>query len=361
MNWRNPPQLKPAVISIAAMLNKHQEGKLYFGIKDDGTVVGQEIGTDTLRTISQAISSHIEPSVYPIIRQVTLQGKSCIEVEFQGNNVPYFAYGRAYIRTSDEDRPLSVKELENLIIRKNKDQLNWDRAVCKEASLEDISEEKVKFFVKEAGKEYQGLENSLKKLKLAEDGKLTNAAVILFGKKPESFFPNARLRCAVFATGNTSYILDMQDFTGDLFYLIEEAEKYILKNIHIGMKVEGLKRIDVPEIDKEAIREAIINAFCHRDYHEYDSVNVAILKNRVKIRNKGLLYGELTIEQIKAEMVSERRNELIAEVFHEIHWIEKWGRGISLILSKQYFTNWIRKSSSFIPISKYFSVKCLKS
>ena len=274
--------------------------------------MGQEIGTDTLRTISQAISSHIEPSVYPIIRQVTLQGKSCIEVEFQGNNVPYFAYGRAYIRTSDEDRPLSVKELENLIIRKNKDQLNWDRAVCKEASLEDISEEKVKFFVKEAGKEYQGLENSLNKLKLAEDGKLTNAAVILFGKRPENFFPNARLRCAVFATGNTSYILDMQDFTGDLFYLIEEAEKYILKNIHIGMKIEGLKRIDVPEIDKEAIREAIINAFCHRDYYEYDSVNVAIFKNRVEIRNKGLLYGGLTIEQIKAEMVSERRNELIA-------------------------------------------------
>ena len=83
----------------------------------------------------------------------------------------------------------------------------------------------------------------------------------------------------------------------------------------------------MPEIDKEAIREAIINAFCHRDYYEYDSVNVAIFKNRVEIRNKGLLYGGLTIEQIKTEMVSERRNELIAEIFHEIHWIEKWGRG----------------------------------
>lgn len=345
---KSTAQLKPAVISIASMLNKHQEGKLYFGIKDDGTVVGQEIGADTLRTISQAISAHIEPSVYPVIRQVTLQGKSCIEVEFQGNDVPYFAYGRAYIRISDEDKPLSVKELENLIIRKNKDQLKWDRAVCKEASLEDISEEKVKFFVKEAGKEYQGLENSLKKLKLAEDGKLTNAAVILFGKKPEDFFPNARLRCAVFATGDTSYIIDMQDFTGDLFYLIEEAEKYILRNIHIGMKVEGLKRIDVPEIDKEAIREAIINAFCHRDYYEYDSVNVAIFKNRVEIRNKGLLYGGLTIEQIKTEMVSERRNELIAEIFHEIHWIEKWGRGISLILSKEPDADFKEVGTQFI-------------
>ncbi|MCC4769412.1 hypothetical protein FXV91_04120 [Methanosarcina sp. DH2] len=87
--------------------------------------------------------------------------------------------------------------------------MKWDRSICKEESLEDISEEKVRFFVKEAGKEYKGLENSLKKLKLAEDGKLTNAAVILFGKKPEGFFPNAKLRCAVFATNDTSYIVDM--------------------------------------------------------------------------------------------------------------------------------------------------------
>jgi ATP-dependent DNA helicase RecG len=130
------------VISIASMLNKHQEGKLYFGIKDDGMVVGQEIGADTLRTISQAISAHIEPSVYPVIRQVTLQGKSCIEVEFQGNDVPYFAYGRAYIRTSDEDKPLSIKELENLILRKNKDQLKWDRSVCKEATWKTSAKKK---------------------------------------------------------------------------------------------------------------------------------------------------------------------------------------------------------------------------
>jgi ATP-dependent DNA helicase RecG len=310
--------------------------------------VGQEIGNDTLRTISPAISAYIEPKVYPAIRQVTFEGKSCIEVEFQGNEVPYFAYGRAYIRISDEDKPLSVKELENLILRKNKDQLKWDSSICKEASLEDISEEKVRFFVKEAGKECKGLENSLKKLKLAEDGNLTNAAVILFGKKPEDFFPNAKLRCAVFATNDTSYIIDMQDYTGDLFYLIGEAEKYILKNIHIGMRLEGLKRIDVPEISKEAIREAIINAFCHRDYYEYDSVNVAVFKNRVEIRSKGLLYGGLTIEQIKTEMVSERRNELIAEIFHEIHWIEKWGRGISLILSMEPDADFKEVGTQFI-------------
>lgn len=127
----------------------------------------------------------------------------------------------------------------------------------------------------------------------------------------------------------------MHDFEGDLFSLIQKAEDYILEHINIGMKLDGLYRVDVPEIDKDAFREAIINAFCHRDYWEYDSINVAIFKDRLEIRSPGGLFGGLTIEKIKSEMVSKRRNEIIAEIFHKIHFGEKWGRGISLILEKE--------------------------
>ena len=89
--------------------------------------------------------------------------------------------------------------------------------------------------------------------------------------------------------------------------------------------------MDVPEIDRNAFREAIVNAFCHRDYYEYDSVNIAIFKDRVEIRSPGGLFGGLTIEQITKEMISKRRNELIAEMFHRVHFVEKWGRGIRLM------------------------------
>jgi ATP-dependent DNA helicase RecG len=68
--------------------------------------------------------------------------------------------------------------------------------------------------------------------------------------------------------------------------------------------------VEVPEIDKETFREATINAFCHRDYYEYDAVNVAIFKNRLEIWSPGLLFGNLTIENIKTANLSERRNEL---------------------------------------------------
>jgi ATP-dependent DNA helicase RecG len=142
-----------------------------------------------------------------------------------------------------------------------------------------------------------------------------------------------------------------------LFHLIKQAEEYILEHIHIGMKLEGLRRIDVPEIDREAFREAIINAFCHRDYYEYDSVNIAVFRDRVEIRSPGLLYGNLTIEQIKREMVSERRNELIAELFHRVHFIEKWGRGISLILSREPDADFKEVGNHFITVFKRKEVK----
>lgn len=345
---RSTSELKEAIISISSILNKHGKGELYFGIKDDGTVLGQQVSSKTLREISQAILDHIEPKIYPRIHSLEIQRKTCVKVSFEGKDTPYFAYGRAYMRTADENRQLSARELEHLIVKKNKDKLRWDTEPCRQAKLSDISVKKLKVFLKAAGLRYDSIRNALSKLKLLSGGKLLNAAVILFAKRPQNFFPNAKLRCAVFSRTDTSYILDRKEFEGDLFHLIEKAEEYILEHIHIGMRVEGLRRIDVPEIDKEAFREAIINAFCHRDYREYDSVNIAIFKDRIEIRNPGLLYGDLTVEKITTKMVSERRNELIAELFHRIHFIEKWGRGIRLILSKEPRTEFEEIGNHFI-------------
>ncbi|MCK4468497.1 MAG: putative DNA binding domain-containing protein, partial [Desulfobacterales bacterium] len=332
---RSTSELKEALIAISAILNKHQRGELYFGIKNDGTVVGQMISDKTLRNIAKAIGDHIEPEIFPVIQNVNLRGKECIHVTFHGNEIPYFAYGRAYIRVGTSNRHLSAKEIENVILEKSSGLLRWDNKPCSDASISDISVQKLKLFLKTCGLSYKDKENSLDKLGLIKNGKLLNAAFILFGKKPEKIFPNAKLRCAVFGRTDTAFIIDRQEFTGDLFHLIEKAEAYIMEHIHIGMKLDGLYRVDVPEIDRNAFREAIINAFCHRDYYEYDSVNIAIFKDRVEIRSPGGLFGGLTIEQITKEMISKRRNELIAEMFHRVHFVEKWGRGIRLILSKE--------------------------
>jgi len=349
---KSTAQLKNGIISIASILNKHGHGELYFGIKDDGTVVGQEMSEKTIRQISQAIAENIEPKIYPEINHIKIKSTDCIHIKFSGNERPYYAFGRAFIRIGDEDRRLSAKELENMIVEKNREQLRWDREICHDASIEEMSEEKVKRFLKKANLEYSGIPNALEKLNLLKNARLLNPVILFFGKKPEKFFPNAKLRCAVFGTTATAFIIDRQEYTGDVFYLIEKAEEYILKNIHIGMKLNGMYRVDVPEISKDAFREAVINAFCHRDYYEYDSVNIAIFKDRLEIRNPGGLFGGLTIEQIKNEMVSKRRNEIIAELFHRIHFIEKWGRGISLILSEEPTADFKEVADIFITTFK---------
>lgn len=141
--------------------------------------------------------------------------------------------------------------------------------------------------------------------------------------------------CSVFATTSTSNILDQKEFEGDLFYLIREAEKYILKNIHIGMELNGLYRKDLPEINSEAIREVVINAFLHRDYFDPDFVSVNIFKDRIEIRNPGTLFGGLSINDIVTRNISRRRNELIADILSRAHFVERKGRGIALIKEKE--------------------------
>ena len=81
-------ELKEAIISIVAILNKHQKGELYFGVKNNGEVLGQTVTENTIRQISQTISDNIESKIFPKINEIILEGKHCVHVEFSGENVP---------------------------------------------------------------------------------------------------------------------------------------------------------------------------------------------------------------------------------------------------------------------------------
>lgn len=318
-------ELKQGLISLAAMLNKHGHAELWFGIAPTGEPAGMDITEKTLRDVSQAVASHIEPRIYPEITRQTLNEKPCLRVIASGQQKPYFAYGRAYIRVADEDRQMSARELENLILRQNRAVLHWDNEPCNE-SLETLNENKIREFLTAANLPWDNARNALAKLDLLDNDKPVNAASLFFAEQP------IQLRCAVFATDTSATIIDRHDFDGDILELIDEAEKYILKNIHIGMRLDGMRRVDVPEISREALREAIINAFCHRDWRDPDYIQIAVFKDRVEIRNPGGLYDDLTLADLRRGNVSRRRNPLLAELFRRIHLVEAWGRGMPLIL-----------------------------
>ena len=321
-------EIKAGLVSIAAILNKHGQGELWFGVRNDGKAVGLDATEKTLRDVSQSIAAHIEPKIYPHVTLETVDGVACIKVLFEGQESPYYAYGRAYMRVADEDRQLSARELEKLILAKNCDRLRWDNEACP-LRVTDLDKGKLKRFVKRAGLSWDTAANAVEKFGLLKDGKLLNAAPLFFARAP------MELRCAVFGTTDSAMIIDRHDVQGDILELIEEAQKYVLKNIHIGMRLNGLYRVDVPEVSVEALREAIINAFCHRDYRDPDYVQVAIFKDRVEIRNPGSLFGGLTITDLRRGRVSKRRNPLICEMFRRIHMAETWGRGMRLILKNE--------------------------
>lgn len=95
-------ELKQGLISLAAMLNKHGQAELWFGIAPNGKAVGLEINEKTLRDVSQAITAHIEPAIYPHITQQCIDGKHCLQIKAEGWQQPYLALENAPSTSFDE-------------------------------------------------------------------------------------------------------------------------------------------------------------------------------------------------------------------------------------------------------------------
>ena len=100
------------------------------------------------------------------------------------------------------------------------------------------------------------------------------------------------------------------------------------------------------------MREAVINAFLHRDYYDPDFVSISVFKDRVEIKNPGNLFGGLTISDITFRNISKRRNEVIADLFNRAHLGERKGRGIALILEKEPATKFEQLAGIFITTFK---------
>ena len=111
--------MREGMESIASILNKHGHGTLYFGVRNDGEVVGQDVSDKTLRDVSQAVGNHIEPRVYPQIERLeTPDGRAYVKVTFSGGERPYACDGRYRIRSVDEDVPLSASALEDMMLER---------------------------------------------------------------------------------------------------------------------------------------------------------------------------------------------------------------------------------------------------
>jgi len=130
--------------------------------------------------------------------------------------------------------------------------------------------------------------------------------------------------------------LDSDLVYGNAFDLLEKGMSFAKKHLPIAAKIEPgkLERTETPIIPFDAIREALINAICHRDYSIYQgSIGLAIYDDRMELFNNGGLLPDATLEKIKTGF-SLLRNPIIANVFYRCKLIEMWGRGIGEIINR---------------------------
>ncbi len=326
-------ELKEAIHSICAILNKHQQGELYFGVKPDGMPIGQVVTEETLRDVSQKIGNHIEPKIYPEIQKLVLDGRDCIHVKFSGNQVPYFAYGVARIRVADEDLVMSPEEIKGLMLNNGCEGNRWENLVSNK-SVDDVDEELLKKYTNQAHEvgriaiSYTDKQTVLNKLELTEGMKLLNAGKALFS---DDLIQDVQM--AIFATNERLTFNDIQRHHGPVLKLVDIAENYIKNNIHWRVEFTGaLQRTEIPEIPVDAIREALLNSFCHKDYSSGQSNEVAIYKDRVEIYNPGTFpEGFEPQDFIDRPERPIRRNPKIARILYYSKDIESFGTGLKRI------------------------------
>lgn len=337
---KSTAQAEKALKAICGFLN-HKGGTVYFGIDEGREIIGQEVSDQTLRSISQKIRQRIKPEVSPEIKAMEIKGKKIIEVKIkEGNNKPYYLDGVAYKRTGTENPAISPDELERIILGKRK--RYWDSEICENASVNDIDEEKVKWFLRKAKAERNfdvepetPVKEALERLELVKNEKLTNAAVLLFGRNPQKYFLQAETRCARFkGTEPVKPFIDMKVFGGNIFDQVDKSLNFVLEHtpmkVYLAGKLEREEKYDYPP---DAIREAIINAVCHRDYEESSNVQVRVFDDRIEIWGCGPLPEPLTPEDLKKKHRSILRNPLIAKCFFLIKFVERWGTGTNDIIT----------------------------
>ena len=155
----------------------------------------------------------------------------------------------------------------------------------------------------------------------------TNAFYILTGTGPI----HTVMQCGVFKGSTKAVFVDRREYSGPLWLQVDNAVKYVLRNIHLGAKFVGIYRQDVYEIPPDSIRELIVNAAVHRSYLDHNNTQIAVYDDRLEITSPGKLPMGQTIERMK-KGYSRIRNEAIANAFAYMHLIEHWGSGIPRII-----------------------------
>lgn len=315
-------------------------GRVLIGVTPVGKVVGQAVADGTLEELAQEFQG-FEPPVFPTVERVPVAaGREALVVTVERSaRVPVSFRGVAYERVLNTTRTMPRDTYQRLLLEEmhaierweNRPAAGWDASQLDLREMVLTLEESIRRGRIEDPGTREPLE-ILRGLGLLVEGHLSRAAVVLFCKEEDPLpdFPQLLLKVARFKGVTRDEFLDNRQFYGNAFALMRRAERFLIESLPIaGRIVPGrMDREDTPLLPVEALREALANAFVHRDYAiGGGSVSVALYDDRLEIISIGDLHFGLTPEALFREHESRPWNPMIARTFYRRGIIETWGRG----------------------------------
>ena len=311
-------------------------GKLYIGIEDNLEICGVDDAKRLMEDIPNKIATTLG-IVCDVNLHRTADDKEYIEIIIEPCNIPIAYKGVYHYRSGSTKQELKGAALQQFILKKMG--RSWDDIPNDRATLDDIDRKAIDYFLKKGiesqripeGEKYSSTLNVLSNLGLVdEEGVLNNAAILLFGKNPQRFFPSAFVKIGRF--GKDDADLMFQDvIEGNLIQMADRIMELLqAKYLVSPVRFEGMQRYETLEIPKESLREILYNALAHKDYTGPD-IQMHVYNDRLEIWNEGELPIGYTEETLMRDHSSKPRNHNIANAMFKAGFIDAWGRGFRKI------------------------------
>lgn len=341
---KSTASLRSAAQTLCAFLNR-QGGTVFLGVTNDHKIIGQTITDKTKLEISN-ILKQFEPTANITVEYIDVSEKlQAIAMTAYPDSrcVPYIFAGRAYERQQADTNLMGQNRYQQLLMARHVSPISWEALPADDFNIDDLDHNEIISMVKDGIQSYQlnpsfdreSIEYILTKLNLLREGKLIQAAPVLFGANLGCNYIQCTLRMARFKGLEKGVFIDKKQIVGNAFTLLKEAESFISRNTAVSAKiVDGqMQRVEEAEYPFKAVREALINSLCHRDYAFHGgSITLTIYDDRLELINTGLLPKGITIKQLKEVHSSHPRNRYITDVFNKRGLIESMGMGTQQIV-----------------------------
>ena len=312
-----------------------QGGILYIGVKDNGEVCGISNAKKSMEDIPNKVRDMLG-----ILVDVNLKEKNkkeYLEIITEAYPYPISFRGKYYQRSGSTNQELKGAALDLFMLRKQGK--TWDSVPVPFLKAEDLDHSAFDLFRKYAKRSGRMEEEDLmdanqgvlEKLRLYEGKFLKRAAILLFHSDPEQYVSGAYVKVGFFREGMDLVYQD--EIHGSLFLQIAKLTDLLCtKYLKAIITYDGIQRIETLPIPKEALREALLNAFINKNYANSAPIQIRVYEDRLEIINVGLLPEGWTVDTLLSSHGSQPYNPSIANTFFRAGEIEAWGRGIERII-----------------------------